>query len=258
MRTMLSVMVSSMLLAAPAAAQVTEPTDKQVDETTPPGEPASPPSVELGKQAVAAAPKAAVENDDHQETLWGEGDIDHGGYGGPELKIGRVAAGDAVFFGGKGGWIIDHQLVIGGGGWGMTNRRDAPARLQSAAPLADRRVINVGYGGGLLEYFIKPKSVVHATVSLLVGGGGVNLRDRPADCHGDRDCLNRYEDDDPGLSDSFFILEPEAGAEVNVVKFMRLNAGVSYRYVTGIGGIGFENDDLRSFNGTFTVKFGAF
>lgn len=252
MRTLSGVFLSVMLLSAPAAAQVTEPTDKQAADVAPP---APAPAAETAAKPVAVPPTEGVENAGAQETLFGEGDIDHGGYGGPQLKIGRVAAGDAVFFGGKGGWIIDHNLVIGGGGWGMTNRRDAPERLQPRAPSDTRRVINLGYGGGLIEYFIRPEKVVHGTVGLLIGGGGLNLRNRDADCRGDRECM---DENDEGLHDSFFILEPEAGLEVNVVKFMRVNAGVTYRYVTGIGGIGFDNDDLRGFSGTLTLRFGQF
>lgn len=259
MRTVIGVMLLAMLSAVPAMAQVTAPTESQAEPVAPSQEPAATapapaaPAPVPAPAPVAAAPQAPAP--DPQETLFGDGDVDHGGYGGPQLKLGRVAAGDALFVGGKGGWIINHNLAIGGGGWGMANQRDAPDRFQSVA--GDRRVITVGYGGALLEYFIRPEKVFHGTVGLLIGGGGLNLHDR-GDCHdGDGDCMGRYDERD-GLSDSFFVLEPEAGLEVNVLKFMRVNAGVSYRYVTGIGGIGFENDDLRSFNGTMTFRFGVF
>lgn len=245
MRTILGVMLWGMLAAAPAAAQVTAPTDQPIE---------APAAIVVEPSATPSAPAPQAVKEE-QETLFGDGDIDHGGYGGPELKIGRVASGDAVFFGGKGGWIIDHKLVIGAGGWGMTNQRAAPDRLQPRTGL--RRMVNVGYGGGIVEYFIRPEKVVHGTVALLIGGGGINLRDRDAHCRGGDDCMDADNMDDVA-TDSFFILEPEAGVELNIVKFMRLNAGISYRYVTGVGDIGFENDDLRSFNGTMTVRFGAF
>lgn len=253
MRTALGVMLLAMAVGAPAWADVTEPTE-QVD---PPKEmvvePAATPAPAPASTA-APAPAAAAAQDDGPETLFGGRQVDHGGYGGPEIKFGRVAGRDAVFFGGKGGWIIDHLVVLGGGGFGLTNNPSVPDRLQTVTGI-DRR-ITMGYGGGMIEYFVMPDKLVHGTLGVLVGGGAVNITERSATCRHDdtrMDCQG-----DEVANDSFFIMEPEAGLEVNVVRFLRLNAGVSYRYVTGVGGIGFENDDLRGFNGTFTVKFGAF
>ena len=53
-----------------------------------------------------------------EETLIG--DQFHGGvYGGPVWKLGLVNGKVGMFSGGRGGWIINHRVAIGGGGYSM-------------------------------------------------------------------------------------------------------------------------------------------
>lgn len=56
-----------------------------------------------------------------QEKTLLEGEVSHGGFGGPAVKFTSVNGDFGIMVGGRGGWIIDHTFVIGGGGYGLLN-----------------------------------------------------------------------------------------------------------------------------------------
>jgi hypothetical protein len=131
----------------------------------------------------------------------------HGGWGGPVVQISTVRDRAAVFVGGRGGWLLDGRLTIGGGGFGLTNRIPAPAAVQGPGEEID---LKMGYGGGWLEYTLSPLRLVHVSVGTLIGGGGVSLAWRHGGSYGSR-------------SDAFFVAEPAVMAELNLAKSVRLD-----------------------------------
>lgn len=245
------------LASASASASVAHAQPGDTTEATAPAveAPAAPvPAV------VAPAPAKAEEKtepeDDGMETLVGSGDVDHGGFGGPLVRFSRFRGNDAVLVGALGGWLVNHSFILGGGGFGMANRIKVPAKLQTTV---ESQEFMMGYGGVYVGYVILPKKLVHATVGLLVGGGSVGFG-RRMDC--DRgDCnMNRYDGygRETQPMDEFFVAEPEINVEVNVLSFMRVGAGGTYRLVTQVNGLGLENDDVRGPSGSVFVKFGKF
>lgn len=174
------------------------------------------------------------------ETLFSN-QVSHGGFGGPGVKIGEVAGDPGVWVGGRGGWIINfdnnHTLSLGGGGYGLVtdHRSSIDPDLYAMA----------GYGGVDFEYTNQSYRLVHFTVSTLIGGGGLMLRER-----------NFEEVIDE--TDSFFVFEPGATVELNVTHFFRIGAGVSYRLTSGISRFGYSDSDFSGLNGMFTFKFGKF
>lgn len=57
--------------------------------------------------------------------------------------------------------------------------------------------------------------------------------------------------------EAFFTFEPAVGLELNVTKYFRLNAGVSYRLVSGITHVsGISDAALSGFTGEIALKFG--
>jgi hypothetical protein len=177
------------------------------------------------------------------QTLF-DGDVSHGGFGGPVLKIGGVAGSTGLWVGGRGGWIINldenHAISLGGGGYGLVTEHEV------IDPLIEEELYAMnGYGGFILEYTNRSYSLVHFTATSLIGAGGLMLRDRS------------FEDvsDDP---DTFFVLEPGVNVEVNVTGFFRIGAGASYRITSGINRFGFSDSDFSGFNGVITLKFGKF
>jgi hypothetical protein len=101
----------------------------------------------------------------------------------------------------------------------------------------------VRYGGVDLEYIHRTRRLVHPSVQLTLGSGSASQG--PASGGPDR-------------RDSLLFAEPGVHAELNVTKGMRLGAGLSYRFVSGVELPAFSSADLHGVAATFTFKFGKF
>jgi hypothetical protein len=173
------------------------------------------------------------------------GRITSGGYGAPVVKIGDIDGETGVWLGGKGGWIINHQLVIGGAGYGLVsdNKEQYDNHLQRT------RKIGCGYGGLIMEYIYRPMNLVHFTGGILVGAGGVGHLFLDEDGEG----INGNSD-----ADAFFALEPSVGVELNIARNIRAEIGGSYLYTSGAQLSDIEDKDLTGPMGYLALKFGAF
>lgn len=178
------------------------------------------------------------------ETLL-HGDVRHGGFGGPVLKLGDVAGNAGIWVGGRGGWILNfsntHAISLGGGGYGLVTEHSVPAPSDNNTD----EYAAVGYGGFDMEYTNNTFRLVHFTVSSLVGAGGVTTRDR------------HFEEVDTHPS-TFFVFEPGLNLEMNMTSFFRISAGATYRLTSGISKAGLRDSDFSGFNAQFSLKFGAF
>jgi len=172
------------------------------------------------------------------------GDIEHGGFGGPVVKISEIGDQSAIFIGGRGGWIINHALVIGAGGYGMVSEVNTAANT----------VVEMGYGGLEVGGILGSNSLLHIAGQVLIGGGGVTEHDQD------------IFDPEPEEWETypFFVLEPGVDLELNVTSFMRLTGGVSYRYISGLDlPVYMENDfpqsdDFSGMSFVIGMKFGKF
>jgi hypothetical protein len=185
------------------------------------------------------------------------GKITHGGYGAPVIKITSIEGSSAVLVGGQGAWLIGHTFGLGLAGYGMATQREYDQPGQHNAPEYDpydHRRMELGYGGILLSYIHQSDRLVHGTVDLLIGGGTVSMskRYRYYDEWDDRN----YDHSDN--VDGFFVLEPAVSAEVNLLRFMRFDAGIGYRWVSGVSRFGYSNSDVSGVTGTLALKFGKF
>jgi hypothetical protein len=182
--------------------------------------------------------------DERPQTLLSE-PIVHGAYGGPTLAYTRLQGHDAILVGGRGGWLINHRLVVGGAGYGVTNRVAVPAG--ATASDADHQ-LTFGYGGFWLEYIVAPSRLVHGSVGALVGGGGLTYkRFRRAENHNDETA-----------TDSVLVVEPTVSAEVNLTTFTRLSLFVGYRAVSDVDLAGLSAADVRGVTAGAILKFGMF
>jgi hypothetical protein len=179
-----------------------------------------------------------------EETLIGNGEVSHGGFGGPVIKFTQIKGEPGVLVGGRGGWIINHSFVIGGGGYGLVNKINANNYFLGLKPY-----LNFGYGGVELEYIMHSDKLLHFTVCTLIGGGAVSYRE------------NLWDDswDDWNFpNDAFFVFEPAANVELNIISFFRINAGVSYRFISGADFDDLKDKDLAGVSAVLTLKFGKF
>ncbi len=180
---------------------------------------------------------------DHPEQTLVSGDVEHGGFGGPVVKVSDVD-GDAVLFaGGRGGWIINHTLVIGGGGYGMVTevRADGPR---------GRERLDFGYGGFEVEYLVQSDLLVHGSILALVGAGGLSY----AYDTRDGDAQHARHDE----QDAVFVTELLAQVELNVTTWFRLALGGGYRLVRDVDLVGVDDGALSAPVGSLSAKFGRF
>jgi hypothetical protein len=176
-----------------------------------------------------------------QEQTLISGDIESGGFGGPMLKVTSLNGENALMIGGRGGWIINHAFVLGGGGYGLVTR------VKAKVTDSTHQYMDMGYGGMDIEYIASSDDLLHLSMGLLVGGGGVGYRNESDNS------FNNHRN-----MDSFFVLEPSVHANLNVTPFFRIAAGVSYRYVTGLTSSISTSADLSGPTALLTFKFGTF
>jgi hypothetical protein len=166
--------------------------------------------------------------------------VDHGGYGSPELKLTALNGRSALLVGGEGGWIIGRRLVLGGGGYGAATEVTAPSILQSPGGNAH---LGMGYGGFRLGGIVGSRKLTHVTFGVLIGGGGATASTSDGTYH---------------RSDTFFVVEPDLGAEVNLARHVRLGLGGTYRFVGGTEVSGFTSTRLNGPAAMLALRFGVF
>lgn len=168
-----------------------------------------------------------------------------GGYGAPVFMYSRVMGKDALFFGGQGGWIANHQFVIGAAGYAMVTRIPAPA---DAVDVGEDLRLEFGYGGLWLEYIFFPDKLVHASLGTLLGGGVLEYNR-----------VRRVDREDRTVeSDVVLVAAPVLSAELNITPSFRLAVGAGYRYVGSVTLTGVRQHDVNGFTGSVMLKFGKF
>lgn len=100
--------------------------------------------------------------------------------------------------------------------------------------------------GGLIEYTLMADKVVHLTFPLQIGGGEVEM-----DSNTDND-FNQFGES------TFFMVEPAVLLEVNLHKYVRLNAGVAYRWVSDMTYRNLDQSDISGLSMQVGLKFGWF
>jgi hypothetical protein len=176
-----------------------------------------------------------------QEQVLVSGEVESGGFGGPVVKLTSINGENALMVGGRGGWLINHSFVIGGAGYGLVT--DVNAKVVDSV----HQYLDMGYGGLDLEYIASSNELLHLSIGLLIGGGGVGYRNENSDSFNTHHQMK-----------GFFVLEPSAHVNLNVTHFFRIAAGVSYRYVNGLNSTLSTNADLSGPSAMLTFKFGKF
>lgn len=181
-----------------------------------------------------------------EQTLLGKyNDIHHGGFGAPVIKFTKINGEFGVLTGVRGGWLIDHTVSLGFGGYGLATNSLLDAGFQDK-----NTYLSFGYGGFELEYVFAHDELLHLSFVGLIGGGWVDYRFHKYGVH--------IEDDHDNDPDYFFVAEPTINAELNVTSFFRINAGVGYRFVEGSDVKYTSDSSLSGVSGVLQLKFGSF
>ena len=184
-------------------------------------------------------------------TIMGSKKFMPGGYFAPVIKltqIGMTGNDIGYFFGLRTGFIMSHNFSLGLAANVLFNPLDR-ARIGAYNYNGLDTVVNMAYGGVLLEYYIFPKSIVHVSVGVLIGGGAMAFQDG-----------NYWKNQtfNPQTLNGFFTVEPEVNVFLNVTRFFRIGVGATYRYVTGIKDPSITDAAFRGFGGQFMLQLGWF
>jgi len=174
-----------------------------------------------------------------EETLVGE-KFHSGGYGGPVSKLGLVNGKIGVFSGGRGGWIINHKFVIGGGGYGLSMDVETDQFSVNGKQL----YLDMSYGGFEMEYIHNSDQVVHWTIHALLGSGTVKLRE-----HDPNEVIE---------SDRIYVVEPSFNVNFNITTWFRLGLGASYMLALGAELGEITSSDISGPSCLIIFKFGSF
>jgi hypothetical protein len=209
--------------------------------------------------ATAAAQQpasGAPQNPPIQGTI---GPIESGPLIAPDAKFTQVNDRSATLLGAYGGWMTEHTILIGAGGYWLAN---------------DARDLEMAYGGGVVEWLMHGDRTIAFGARGLVGGGSSTLSGTAGDLfgvttdlsaaqfsRGDRHGRPHVPGNRPISSstlvvahDDFFIAEPQGIVSMRATRWLHFDAGVGYRLIAGAGD---RNDRLRGLSGTLSVKFGG-
>lgn len=158
-----------------------------------------------------------------EETIFGSGDdIKFGLYAGPEFKLTSFNGELAFMTGGKAGLILDRVFSIGGGGYNIVTNHKVYDSDEENAPWAD---LDFSYGGIIFEYINDPNNLYHFTGSLLLGAGYASYS---TNVYGFPEDVDWYR-----KGATYFVAEPQINIDVNLIKYLRLGVGASYRFAVG-------------------------
>ncbi len=200
-----------------------------------------------GSEETVTRGKAKPEEKQKKQVILNPDKIEHGGYLAVVDQLSRINGNFANLTGGKITWIINHSLSLGAEGYGLTYPTDREKFTGKTYDGTDKR-INFGFGGGVIEYFFWPDSIITLSPGIMAGGGGVEWYNPEIETG----------DENKSATDSFFVLMPELNVYLNVTEYIRIGAGVSYRYVKGIDQVEFSDKDVNGFSFSLIVAAGFF
>jgi hypothetical protein len=171
----------------------------------------------------------------------------------PDFEWTQFDGADAFLGGLSGGIIISHSFSLGLAGYGIMNSQSL-----SYSGINDTADVYLygGYGGLKIEFRLNPLKMVHVAFPLLIGGGGAAYS-----TWGHDDWYHNMNPEDMDYTyawDSYFVIEPGVVLGINLLRFMRLDAGVSYRYAPGLELPRTSSSLLNGFGANISLKFGKF
>lgn len=185
------------------------------------------------------------------ETLIGSGEFTATGFGGPFMTTTEINGNRSYFVGGRGAAIFNRTFILGGGGCGLvhpTSRTD----LTGIQYNGDKKYVHMGYGGLLVGVNLLQQNIINFSATSLIGAGGLAYSE-----HYDDDEEGQHNDESVD-AEEFFVCEPTLMLHLNVTQWMRVGAGMSYRYTNGIHTQDLSDSDFRNWSTVFAVDFGWF
>jgi len=188
-----------------------------------------------------------------QQTLFGN-KRGFGGFIGLNSQMADINGQAAYFAGGEVNMVLGRSLNLGVKGMGMLSDINS----NSTNVNGDLYKLQMAYGGFNIEPVIASNSVLHLTLPVFLGLGGIAETENPL---WQGDFINGVEtdfDQKPHRTDMFLMAEPGINLEMNVFKFMRLAGGVSYKFLSDTQIPGIERNDIEGFSTNLSLRLGWF
>lgn len=168
-----------------------------------------------------------------------------GFYGGLSFKASKLKDETLMMGGFKGGIIINRTLGIGIEGYGLIPYTNSTNLLQG------QEVIPLGgYGGFMLEPVLFSNKAIHLTFPVSAGAGWLGYHE---------DWGSEFNDSSELIDgDVFWYVEPGANVEFNVSRAIRLDLGISKRFVQDMQLDETTSDDFSKLSYYMTLKIGRF
>lgn len=176
--------------------------------------------------------------------------IESSGYGVLSTQFSKFNGQNAIFAGAYGGWMINHKLMIGIGGYGLATQHPGYGLNEHTLSKNDWKM---GYVGLVGEYTFFGNRDLHFSVNALVGGGIIkNGNGRGTIPENGSDEL---EDID---ASGFCVIQPGVNVEYSFTNLFQVGAGLGYRYITGSTQPGISNAKMSAPTANLSFKFGVF
>jgi hypothetical protein len=165
----------------------------------------------------------------------------------PSLSITSMKNNAAYGLGISAGWIFNRSFSLGvGSNLFLTNIKPDPP---------DTNNYGLGYFGLTAEYLFTSKDWFHVALSTLVGGGIFGPW-QSYTCYHDGYSSGRIITS--AEADGFYLIEPRIDLLMDISWLVRIGAGVSYRFLSGIEKYGFCSADLNGFSLNLIFQLGLF
>jgi hypothetical protein len=175
-----------------------------------------------------------------------------GAYGAFTVGYTSLGGKDAIIIGGQGVWLVSDMLGLGLSGDGFLS-----SKTKNAFGGNNEYSIGGGCFGLLVEPTFFADNTFQISIPTIIGGGGVRY-------------ITYTELDDgrqPNLSDIYFLFEPGVEVEYNMVKYLKVSFGISYRFTSkvnlSVNILGkemsvWDNDNINGIVTRVIFKFGKF
>jgi hypothetical protein len=179
------------------------------------------------------------------------GDIKHYGiYAAFTVKYSEINKEYNWDFGGRMGFVKNHDLSFGIAGYGFTKEPKFDVEQQADYALQG------GYGGFFIEPCLFPKFPVHLSLPVFFGAGGVSYT--KVNTNRNNYYWNNYSENMTFDTQPFVVIEPGVELEMNLIRHIRMGLGVYYRVSSNIDVRNNEPTALNGFSVGMTFKFGKF
>jgi len=193
---------------------------------------------------------AQTPSDYHINTVFKNYGKRSGGYGAIGNKFTTIDGQFANMVDVYGGWYINHWFLLGIGASATTNNINVDPQY-AAIPGIDM-TYQYGQFGLMTEYVIANHRAVHVAFQMFAGTGFTLQYDRYGWQNNDWQRDRTYDEN------WFMVAEPGVQVEINILRWMRLSPGVSYRQVFNSDAAGLSDSKLSAPSFNVSLKFGKF